>query len=678
MPNTQDIRNVALISHASAGKTSLGEAILFNAGATTRHGKVEEGNTVSDYNKDEVERKISIHTSVLHAQFQNKRINIVDTPGYADFVGDLLSSLIAVDCAIVVVNATGGVEVGTEKAWKLLDQRNLPRLIYISKLDKENTNFPKIVDTIKERLGKRCAPLMYPVGKETSFKGVINLVTMQGVDSLSDDDKQNAQRCREGLIEAVAEGDDTLLEKYLEGGELSDDELKNGLKTAVLKGTLVPLYCGSSISGIGVKEIMEGIVRYLPAPNERPPKNGKDADGQEVSRKSDPNEPFSAQVLKTVFDPYVGQLTIFRVFSGKLSANSSFYNVSKSMKERIGQIYYIQGKEQQPVEAVQAGDIAAVTKLKETETGDSLAEEKTPIKFDEIIFPEPAISRSVKPKTRSDEEKISTALQKMSSEDPTFKITRDTQTKEMIASGVGDLHITTMINRLKDRFNVSVELGTPKVAYKETVRKSSKVQAKYKKQSGGRGQYGDVWIEIEPLERNGGFEFVDEIVGGAIPRNYIPSVEKGVKQAMGEGIIAGYPLIDVKVTLYDGSYHEVDSSDIAFQIAGAMALRKAARDATPVLLEPIMDVEITVPDEFTGQITGDINGRRGRVMGMGLQLVQAQIPLSEMFKYATELRSMTGGRGSYSMKFSHYEEVPAKIAQTIIAQTQTAKEAASK
>lgn len=678
MPNAQDIRNVILVSHAGAGKTSLGEVILYNTGATTRLGKVEEGNTTSDYSKDEIERKISINTSLLQARFQNKLINLIDTPGYADFIGELISALKAADCAMLLVNAIGGVEVGTEKGWNFLNESNLPRLIFINKLDKENSNFFKTLDAVRDRLSKKCAVISFPVGKETSFKGVVNLITLDGLDNLNDEEKEKAKKYRENLIEFIAEGDDKLLEKYLESGELSPEEIGSGLRNSVVNGNLILVYCGSALNNIGVKELTEGIIKYLPSPADRPPREGKDSKGEVAQRKPGPNEPFSAQVFKTILDPYVGQLTIFRIFSGKLSSNTSFYNVSKSTRERIGQIYHIQGKEQKAVESVAAGDIAAVTKLKNTETGDSLCDEKAQIKFDEIVFPEPALSRSVKPKSRSDEEKISTSLQKMSSENPTFKVTRDTQTKELIASGVGDLHIETMINRIKDRFNVSVELGTPKVAYKETIKKTAKVQGKYKKQSGGRGQYGDVWIDIEALPRGGGFEFVNKIVGGAIPRNYIPAVEKGVKQAMSEGVLASYPLVDMRVTLYDGSYHEVDSSDIAFQIAGAMALRKAALEASPVLLEPIMDVEITVPDEFMGEITGNINARRGRIMGMGIQTIQAQVPLAEMFKYATELRSMTGGRGSYTMKFSHYEEVPAKIANTIISQAKAAKEAASK
>ena len=678
MPKTEDIRNVMLISHAGAGKTSLGEAILYNAGATTRLGKIEEGNTTSDYNKDEIERKVSINISIMQASTGGKLINLIDTPGYADFIGDLISGLNATDCGVLVVNGVSGVEVGTEKSWKYLNESDLPRAIFINKLEKENADFTKTLDLIKDKLSKKCGVITYPIGKEASFKSVANLTAPDGMDALSGADKDAARKYKEALIEAIAEGDDKLLEKYLETGQLSPEEIASGLRNAVVSGKLIPVYCGSAVNNIGVKELTDGIVKYMPSPEDRPPKKGKDSKDEDIELKPSADEPFSAQVFKTIIDPYVGQLTVFKVFSGKLASNTSFYNATKGSKERIGQIYYIQGKEQKAVDSVVAGDIAAVTKLKNTETGDSMCDEKSTVKFANMVFPEPAISRSVKPKSRNDEEKISTALHKISTEDPSFKVSRDTQTKELIASGVGDLHIEVMINRIKDRFNVGVELGTPKVAYKETIKKSSKVQSKYKKQSGGRGQYADVWIEVEALKSGGGFEFVNKIVGGAIPRNYIPAVEKGVKNAMAEGIIAGYPVVDIKVTLYDGSYHEVDSSDIAFQIAGAMALRKAALDASPVLLEPIMDVEITVPDEYMGDITGNINSRRGRIMGMGLQIVQAQVPLAEMFKYATELRSMTGGRGSYTMKFSHYDEVPAKIANTVIAQLKAAKEAEAK
>jgi len=673
MSKPEDIRNVILISHAGAGKTSLSEAILFNTGTTTRLGSVDQGNTVSDYSKDEIDRKVSISLSVLQARINNKLINLIDIPGYADFIGDLISGLKAADSAIIVVDAIGGIEVGTDKAWNLLNEKNTPRAIFINKLDKENADFFKTIESIRNRFGKKCVAMTFPVGKEASFKSVVSLLPSDGINSLSGEDKENAKKYKDALLETVAEGDDKLIEKYLEGGELTTDEVEKGLMGSIMRGDIVPVCCGSATNNIGVKELAEALIKYMPSPAACQPKVGKDAEGKEISRKPSVSEPFCAQVFKTILDPYVGQLTIFRVFSGNLTSNTSFYNASKSTKERIGQIYFIHGKEQRGVESVQAGDIAAVTKLKTTETGDSICDEKAQINFDPIVFPEPAISRSVKPKSKGDEDKISVTLHKMSSEDPTFRISRDAQTKELIAAGVGDLHIEIMINRIKDRFNVGVELGTPKVAYKETIKKTAKVQGKYKRQTGGHGQYGDVWLEVEPLPKGGGFEFVDNIVGGAIPRNYIPSVEKGVVQAMSEGIIAGYPVSDIRVTLYDGSYHEVDSSDMAFQIAGAMAFRKATLEAGPVLLEPIMDVEITVPEEYMGDVTGNINARRGRIMGMGAGTVQVQVPLVEMFKYATELRSMTGGRGSYTMKFSHYEEVPAKIAGTIIAQAQVAK-----
>jgi elongation factor G len=474
------------------------------------------------------------------------------------------------------------------------------------------------------------------------------------------------------LVEAVAETDDKLLEKYLETGSLSEDEIRPALKSAVASGKIYPLVCGSALNDKGIDNLLDIIVNYLPSPLEHPELKGTIPDsGEERTIVPKQDGQFCAFVFKTIFDPYVGQLTILRVFSGSLASNTNIYNVNKAVRERIGQIYMLQGKEQRPVDAAGCGDIVAIAKLKDTATSDTIGEDKNPIVLPAIVFPEPAISSSVKPKSRQDEEKISASLSKLSAGDPTFKVTRDVQTKELIISGVGDLHLAVMVARMKQRFNVEVELGKPKVAYKETITKTAKVQGKYKKQSGGRGQYGDAWIEVEPLAE-GEFEFVDKIFGGAIPRNFIPSVEKGVRQAMAEGAVAGFPLVNIRVTLYDGSYHPVDSSDIAFQRAGAMALRKAVLAAGPVLLEPIMDVEVVVSDEFMGQISGDLNSRRGRIMGMEAkgknQVVKAQVPLAEMFTYATDLRSITQGRGSYIMRFSHYEQVPQKIAQNIIAQ----------
>jgi elongation factor G len=673
--STQNIKNVILVSHSGAGKTSLADSLAHLAGLNSRLGSVNSGTSLSDFHPDEKERKISIYSSVLVFNWNDKKINLLDAPGYADFVGETLASLEAADAAGVLINATAGIEVGTEFIWEYLDKKNLPRFIFINRLDKENSDFFSTYEAIRQRFGKKCVAFTYPIGKEASFSSVINLITEEGMDKAGNEDKEKIAKFKENLIESAAEANDTLLEKYLNGEELSKEELVSSLKKAVLEGKIFPVLCGSATKEVGSKEALDVISDFLPSPADRPPKEAKKADSDEkIEIKCDENEPFAAQVFKTISDPYVGQLTVFKIFSGKISSDSHFFNSSTQTKERFGQLLCLVGREQKPVSEAVAGDIISVAKLKNTHTGDSLCDEKQKVVFDEISLPIPVISFSVKPKSRGDEEKISQALAKLSGEDPTVKIGRDVQTKELIISGMGDLHVAVVINNLKTRFGVDVELGTPKVAYKETIKKKVQVQGKYKKQSGGRGQYGDVWLELEPLPKDVDFEFVNKIVGGAVPRQYIPSVEKGVKNAMAEGVLAGFPLVNLKVTIYDGSYHEVDSSDMAFQIAGAMALRKGALEANPVLLEPIMEIEVVVPEEFMGQISGDLNGRRGRILGMDmkgdLQVVKAHVPLAEMFKYANELRSMTGGRGFYTMKFSHYEEVPQKIAQEIVARSQ--------
>jgi len=640
-------RNFILLGHAQSGKTTLSESLLYFCKATTRKGTVDDGTTVSDYSFDEIERKSSVSSSFLFCDYKNTRIQMIDAPGYADFFGDVISGVRAVDSAIVVIDATAGVEVGTERAWQILEESNLPCLIFINKMDKEGTEQGKTLLDIKERLSKKAV----------------------FINSLDDPE----------LIESIAESDDRLIEKYLEGAKFSEGELKAGLRQAVINRKVFPVLSGSGITDKGIPELLDAVIEYLPCPLERPkikvsdPKNPEEKKEIQFSQEG----PLSAFVFKSISDPYVGQLSLLRIFSGTLLSNTSFYNVNKKSKERIGQIYILQGKEQRPVDAASCGDIIAIAKLKDTATSDSITDEKNPVLFEPIIFPEPAISASVKPKSRQDEEKISGVLSKLADEDPTFKSAHDPQTKELIISGLGDLHLAVMVGRMKKRFNLDVELGTPKVSYKETITKSVKVQGKYKRQSGGRGQYGDCWIEVQPLEKGKGFEFVDKIFGGAIPRNFIPSVEKGVLQAMSEGAIAGYPIVDIRVILYDGSYHEVDSSDLAFQRAGAIALRKAVLEAGPILLEPIMDVEVIIPEEYLGGISGDINSRRGRIMGMDIkgksQVVKAQVPLAEMFTYANDLRSITGGRGMYTMRFSHYEEVPHKIAAGIISQYQASR-----
>ena len=657
-------RSIILLGHAQSGKTTLAESMLFFCKATSRKGAIADGTTVSDYSSDEIERKSSVNTSLLFCDYsaagarlpdgqgfasggKGCRIQIVDVPGYADFFGEVLSGIRAVDGAILVVDASSGVEVGTERAWQILEEYNLPCVIFINKIDKADIDTDRVLENIQERL---------------SPKAVV-------INSVEDPE----------LIEAIAESDDKLLEKYLEGSKLSAEELASGLTQAVAKRKVFPVFTGSALTDKGIAELLEAVLKYLPSPLGRGTIEATDALKPENKKQVLPKTdgPFVAFVFKSIADPYVGQLTLLRVFSGALVANTSFFNAHKKIRERIGPIYILQGKEQRAVDSASCGDIVAIAKLKETVTNDTLCDEKEQVVFAPIIFPEPAISASVKPRSRQDEEKISTTLHKLAAEDPTFKFSHDPQTKELIISGLGDLHLDVMVGRMKKRFGVEVELGTPKVSYKESITKSAKVQGKFKRQSGGRGQYGDVWIEIEPLEKGKGFEFVDKVFGGAIPRNFIPSVEKGVIQAMSEGAVAGYPIVDVRVTLYDGSYHEVDSSDMAFQIAGAMALRKAVIAASPVLLEPIMEVEVFIPEEFLGAISGDINSRRGRIMGMDIkgkqQIVKATVPLAEMFKYANDLRSITGGRGMYTMRFSHYEEVPHKIVSGIISQYQATK-----
>ncbi len=673
------IRSVAVVAHSGAGKTSLIDAMLYAAGANTRLGKVNDGTSMCDYNADEIERKITINSKVLHIDWNDSRIYLLDTPGYADFIGEVIGALQACDSGLVLIDGTCGVEVGTERVWELLNQHNLPRAIFINKLDKENANFSTVLSEIKKRLGKKCLAFQFPIGSETSFKESVDLLNQEALNKLADADKTKAEELRKELIEAVAESDDTLLEKYLEGEELPLEVIHKAARSAVLSGKIVPVFCGAATKEIGAKDLLTGIMDFLSSPGDRGKIQGLDPKSKENKEiKISADGSFTAQVFKTILDPYVGQLTLFRVFSGSLSESSSFYNSTKQTKERIGKIYLLQGKEQKSIDSISCGDIAAVAKLKDTTTGDTLCNEKDPVVFTPIVFPEPAISSSVKPKSRSDEEKISSALSKLTNEDLTFKVSRDQVTKELIISGIGDLHLDVMVNRLKKRFEVEVELGVPKVAYKETVTKSAKAQGKYKKQSGGRGQYGDVWLELGPSSSGENFEFVDKIFGGSVPKNYIPSVEKGVKQAISEGVIAGYPLVNIKVTIYDGSYHPVDSSDMAFQIAGAMALRKCAQEANPVLLEPIMDVEVLVPEEFMGPISSDLSSRRGRILGMdvrsNMQVIKAQAPLAEMFKYATDLRSMTQGRASYTMKFSRYDQVPQKISASIIEKAKKEKE----
>ena len=673
----EDIRNIIMLSHSHAGKTALSEAILYNGGAISKMGSVTEGTTISDYNDDEKERKSSINSAVLHTAYNNKKINIIDAPGYSDFVGEVVGGLRAVEACVLVVSAVDGWQIGTDQVFKFIKKMSLPTVIFINKMDKENANFEKALNAVIAKFGKKCVVVGYPIGAHSGFKGVANLLTKDKVSEIPSEEKSRSDKLTQSLIETAAEADDELLEKYLDKGELSSDELDTALQKGVLSGNVVPVIAGSATSNMGVKDLMDVIAKYLPSPAAKSCE-ATNSDNEKITIEPKLESTFSAQVFKTVSDLYVGQISIFKVFSGKLSSNSSFYNVSKGSSEKIGQLFFPQGKKEEPAESIIAGDIGAVAKLKNTQTGDSLANEKNQVKFDDIAFPEPAISFSIKPKTRSDEDKISNAIHKLTAEDLTFKTTRDQQTRELVASGIGDLHINVMINRMKKRYGVMVDLGTPKVAYKETISGKGEAHYKHKKQSGGAGQFAEVWLKVESLPKGSGFEFVDEIVGGAIPAQFVMSCEKGIRSALLSGVLAGFPLVDLKAIVYDGKTHPVDSKDIAFQIAAREAFKESCQKAKPTILEPIMNVEIIAPDEYMGDITGTLNSRRGRVMGMvpadGLQAIKAKIPLDEMYKYANELKSITGGRGTYTMEFSHYEAVPSNLAQAIIDRVKKVKE----
>lgn len=679
------IRNVAVIAHGGAGKTSLVEAMLFDSGAIDRLGSIEEGNTTTDSEPEEISRKITIISALGFCNWNGHRINLIDTPGFINFVEDVRGALKAVDGAVVIVSAISGVKAETEKVWKYACEYEIPRIVFINKLDKESANFVGALEELAQSFGSEGVPLQIPIGSGEKFEGIINLVNMKaykfsgGKASESDipvDMLSEAQEYRKKLIEKIAESDDALLEKYLEGGELTQEELIKGIKEGSLSRRFIPVACGSAVKNIGIPQLLDTILLCLPSPIDLvrifPVKGKNPKDGTDVQRKPDEKEPFSAYIFKTIADPYAGKLSLFRVYSGTLKADSTVLNSTIGSKERIGQVFYLLGKKQIPANTIGAGEIGVVAKLKETNTGDTLSEEAHPIVFEKVKFAEPIISYAIAPKSKGDEDKVSTGLSRILEEDPTLKFHRDEETKEMILSGMGQVHLEVALERLKRKFGVEVVMKTPKIPYRETIKAPAKAQGRYKKQSGGRGQYGDCHITIEPLQRGKGFEFVDKVVGGAIPRQYIPAVEKGIVDAMREGIIAGYPMVDVRVSLYDGSYHTVDSSEMAFKIAGSMAIKKAVEDAKPILLEPIMKVEVTTPDEALGAVIGDLNSKRGKVQGVESQArnqkIAALVPMSELLTYANQLHSLTSGRGLYSMEFSHYEEVPAHQAQKVIAE----------
>ncbi|WP_420266648.1 elongation factor G [Candidatus Magnetominusculus dajiuhuensis] len=692
MDSAEKVRNVAILGHSGCGKTTLAEAILFNAGATTRMGSVTDGNTVMDFDAEEIDRKVTINSSVATCEWSDYRLNLIDTPGFINFMEDTRGCLRIADGAVVVVSAVDGARAETQKLWKYADEFAVPRIVFVNEMDKENANFQQTIEQVEKLFSVDAIPLFIPMGEGLQFTGVVDVlhsrayVTKGGkseVLEIPPDMVADYEQYRKKLVEKIAELDDTLLEKYLETGELTQEEIVNGIRHGVCTREFVTVACGSAEKNMAIPQLLQAITMYLSSPLDRfnavsvTAKNTKD--GSEVKLPPAENAQLAIYVFKTIADPYAGRLTIFRIFSGTLRPDATLLNTTRGTKERVGQIFHMMGKKQIPVKALGPGEIGVVAKLKETLTGDTLTDEAHPVVFSSVKFAEPIISYAIEPKTKGDEEKVSTGLHRILDEDPTIKFHRDPETNEMIISGMGQVHIEVTLHKLKRKFGVDVDMKIPKIPYRETIRATTSVQGKYKKQSGGKGQYGDCWITVEPLETGGGFEFLDKIVGGSIPRQYIPAVEKGIIDKMKGGIIAGYPLVDVRVSLYDGSYHAVDSSEMAFKIAGSMAIKKAVLAASPVLLEPIMKVEVIVPDDYLGAIIGDLNSRRGKVQGMesqagGNQKIAATVPMSEMLTYANQLHSITSGRGLYSMEFSHYEDVPHQNAQKIIAMAKKEEE----
>jgi elongation factor G len=686
------IRNVGIVGHGGVGKTSLVEALLFTAGAVTRLGRVDDGSTTTDFDPDEIKRKISINTSIAYCDYKGHHLNLVDTPGYGDFIADARAGLRVVEGAVVVVDAVAGVQVQTEKVWKFANEYELPRAVVVNRLDRERADFFRTLESLTRRLKGRIVPLHVPVGEEHDFKGFVDLVKMKATTyaggkategPIPADLVERAKEYREKLVEAAAETDDDLLAKYLEEGSLEEAEMLTALRAGISQGKVVPVLCASAVGGVGSQALLDLIVEEFPSPVDRGEVRGTELKSkQTVTRPADTKAPATALVFKTLSDPHIGKLSLFRVYAGTVKADATLLNPARGARERMSHVSWLQGKTQKPVDALGPGEIGVAQKLKETLTGDTLCDEAQPFELPRIVFPEPAINFAIQPKTRGDEDKISTALARIAEEDPTVHYHFDPETKQLLVSGVGSMHVEMVVERMKRKYNVDVLLLPPRIPYKETVKGRAEGQGKYKKQTGGRGQYGDTWLRVEPLARGGGFEFVDEIFGGAVPRNFIPSVEKGVRDCMKKGIVAGYPIVDLKVTLYDGSYHDVDSSDMAFQIAASMGLQKVFMDAHPILLEPIMNVEVTTPADHAGDIIGDLNSRRGRIVGMEpageTAVVRASVPMAEMLTYESSLRSMTGGRGGYAMEFSHYEEVPSFMADKVIKEAKTEKEKAEK
>jgi elongation factor G len=685
------IRNVAVVGHGGTGKTSLVEALLFVAGAVDRLGRVEDGTTTTDFDPEEIRRRHTINASLAPLEWAGTKITLLDTPGYPDFIGEMVGVLRVCDSVLIVVDARAGVEVQTEQGWARADDRRLPRLVVINRLDRENASFDQALTSVRDRYGDRVIAIQLPIGAEAGLTGVVDLVTMKAhvrqdgkevVGAIPEGMQEAVRAARDRLVEAAAESDDSLIEKYLEEGTLTDEELVRGLVAGTRAGRIVPVVATAATKLVGIQPLLAAIVALLPSAADRGPVMGRhprnDAD---VVVEPVEHGPLAALVFKTMADPYVGRLSYFRVYGGVLTSDSQVYNANRDRMERIGQLFFLRGKQQEATPQIGPGDIGAVAKLAETATGDTLCAKEAPVKLDPIAFPTPAISMAIEPKSKADEDKMGNALQRLAEEDPTFTVRRDAELKQTVISGMGESHLEIMADRLRRKFGVDVTLALPRVPYRETIRGKAQAQGRHVKQSGGRGQYGVCFLEVDPLPRGSGFEFVDKIYGGAIPNQFIPSVEKGVRKALEEGILAGYPVVDIRVTLFDGKYHDVDSSDIAFQLAGALAVKEAATKAGLVLLEPIMNIAVRVPEEQMGDIIGDLNSKRARISGMesqgdGTTIVHAQVPQGEILRYASDLRSLTGGRGTFTTSFSHYEPVPSHIADRLVEEARRQKQEA--
>ena len=668
------LRNVALLSHSGAGKTSLGEALLFQTKTITRMGRVDDGNTVSDYEAEEAKRTSSVQTSLLPCNWEGCKINLLDTPGYDDFAGEVVSALRVADAGVIVVAAPSGVELGAEKGWARCEDAGLPRIFFVNKMDRENADFARTLAQIQELFGRKCIPFQIPIGSEQNFKGVVDVLDLPA--EIPAEVAELVESAREQLVEAVAETDDELINKFLEGDEIYDDELTDATKKAVASGAVVPVLAGSAAGNVGTSELLNAIVRFLPPPNEASEATASDGSAVEA----DADGPLAAFVFKTSADPFVGKLSFFRVYRGIFRSNSEVWNTEREQSERVGQVYFPCGKTQENAQEVGPGDIAAIGKLSATLTGDTLCQRENATSFDSVDMPVGYYTMAVSPKTKADLDKMSTALARIVEEDPSLKLVREASTNEILLAGLGDTHLEVAVERVKRKFGAELTLSLPKVAYKETITAVARTEYKHKKQTGGHGQYGHVLLRLEPLDRTEGFQFGTEVVGGSVPKEYFPAVEKGVVKTLSEGVVAGYPVVDMKVVLYDGSFHDVDSSGISFEIAASYAIRKGVNDANPLLLEPVVELKVLVPDTVTGDVMGDMNGRRGRISGMtpqggGMTLIEAEVPQAEVLRYATELRSLTQGRGSYTQEFSHYEGVPVNIAQRVIENAKKLREA---